>query len=89
MPEIWSVLLASCERPSGMWANLCPHVMRLTLAGDPEQRQWLMQTLQPHRIESLDGQVDGLLTGYYEPVLEARKIPGNGFPCLCTDRLRA
>lgn len=79
MPEIWSVLLASCERPSGMWANLCPHVMRLTLAGDPEQRQWLMQTLQPHRIESLDGQVDGLLTGYYEPVLEARKIPGNGF----------
>jgi membrane-bound lytic murein transglycosylase A len=79
MPEIWSVLLGGCERPSGMWTNLCPHVRRLILAGDPEQRQWLMQTLQPHRIESLDGQVGGLLTGYYEPVLEARKIPGNGF----------
>lgn len=79
MPEVWPVLLGNCERPMGLLAALCPQVMRLTLASDQEQREWLMQTLQPHRIESLDGQAGGLLTGYYEPVLEARKIPGNGF----------
>lgn len=79
MPEVWPVLLGSCERPAGLIASLCPQVMRLTLASDQEQREWLMQTLQPHRIESLDGQASGLLTGYYEPVLEARRIPGNGF----------
>jgi len=79
MPEVWSVLLGNCERPSGSLAALCPQVRRLTLASDEEQKQWLMQTLQPHRIESLEGEADGLLTGYYEPVLEARKIPGNGF----------
>ena len=71
MPEVWPVLLGNCERPMGLLAALCPQVMRLTLASDQEQREWLMQTLQPHRIESLDGQAGGLLTGYYEPVLEA------------------
>ncbi len=79
MPDVWSVLLGNCERASGLMTNLCPQVRRLTLASDEEQKQWLMQTLQPHRIESLEGEADGLLTGYYEPVLEARKIPGNGF----------
>ncbi|MFM7698236.1 MAG: murein transglycosylase A [Limnohabitans sp.] len=79
MPEVWSVLLGNCERPSGMLASLCSQVMRLTLASDQEQRQWLMQTFQPYRMESQQGETEGLLTGYYEPVLEARKIPSSGF----------
>jgi len=60
-------------------AAVCPDVRRLTLASDAEQKQWLMQRLQPHRIENTQGEASGLLTGYFEPVLEARRIPGNGF----------
>jgi membrane-bound lytic murein transglycosylase A len=79
MPEVWSVLLSNCERPGNLMAAVCPDVRRLTLASDAEQKQWLMQRLQPHRIENTQGEASGLLTGYFEPVLEARRIPGNGF----------
>ena len=79
MPEVWSVLLSNCERPGHLMVAVCPDVRKLTLASDAEQKQWLMQRLQPHRIENTQGESSGLLTGYFEPVLEARRIPGNGF----------
>ena len=79
MPEVWALLLSNCERPGNLMAVVCPDVRRLTLASDAEQKQWLMQRLQPHRIENTQGEASGLLTGYFEPVLEARRIPGNGF----------
>jgi membrane-bound lytic murein transglycosylase A len=35
----------------------------------------MIQRLQPYRVEPLAGGGDGLLTGYYEPVLEATRLP--------------
>ncbi len=34
----------------------------------------MVQRLQPYRVEPLQGPADGLLTGYYEPVLEASRL---------------
>ena len=79
MPEVWAVLTANCEKPGSVMAALCPQIRRLAIAEQDEQRQWLMQQLQPHRIESLQAQANGLLTAYYEPVIDARRVPGNGF----------
>ncbi len=79
MAEVWSVLLGNCERPGTVMAEVCPHIRRLALADDSEQRLWLMHNLQAHRVLSLDGEANGLLTAYYEPVMEARRVPGNGF----------
>jgi len=42
-------------------------------------RAWLVQHLQPYRVESLDGSASGLITGYYEPVIEARRAPTGAF----------
>jgi membrane-bound lytic murein transglycosylase A len=33
----------------------------------------MVQRLQPYRVEPLQGPADGLLTGYYEPILEASR----------------
>ena len=77
--EAWNAWLRSCERPAPAFAPLCGDVRRLTIASPEEQRGWMMQRLQPYRIESLDGGADGLLTGYFEPYLEAARQPGNGF----------
>jgi len=79
MPEAWAVMTANCEKPAAMMAAMCPQIRRLALAKEDEQRQWLMQNLQPHRLESLQAQAGGLLTAYYEPVMDARRVPGNGF----------
>ena len=43
----------------------------------------MMQRLQPYRVEPLQGPADGLLTGYYEPMLEASRgcrPPRNSVP---------
>lgn len=77
--EAWNAWLRSCERPAPAFAALCGDVRRLTIAEPDAQREWMMQRLQPYRIESLDGGADGLLTGYFEPYLDAARQPGNGF----------
>lgn len=84
--EAWNAWLKSCERPGPAFAPLCAEVRRLSIAGDAEQRAWLQQRLQPYRVEPLAGAVaaahEGLLTGYYEPLLDATREPtaGNNVP---------
>ena len=77
--EAWNAWLRSCERPAPAFAPLCGDVRRLSIASPREQREWIMQRLRPYRIESLEGSADGLLTGYFEPYLDAVRQPGNGF----------
>ena len=71
--EAWNAWIRSCERPAAPWAALCPQVRRLSIASPHEQRVWLMQVLQPYRVEPLQAGDPGLLTAYYEPVLEASR----------------
>ena len=77
--EAWEALLTNCQRPSQVFAPLCPDVRRLSIADASDQRNWLMSQLQPYRVESLEGQASGLLTSYYEPVFEASRIRRPGF----------
>jgi membrane-bound lytic murein transglycosylase A len=78
--EAWNAWLKSCERPGPAFAALCPEVRVLSLAPAQEQRRWMMQRLQPYRVEPLSGGAgDGLLTAYYEPVLQASRTQQDGF----------
>ncbi len=80
--EAWNAWLKSCERPGPVFAPLCAEVRRLSIASDAEQRDWMQQRLQPYRVEPLAGAAagahDGLLTGYYEPLLDATREPTAG-----------
>ncbi|GAA3987659.1 murein transglycosylase A [Comamonas faecalis] len=77
--EAWNAWLRNCERPAPAFAPLCEQVRQLSIAGDEAQRGWMLEHLQPYRIESLEGNPEGMLTGYYEPFLEASRQRGNGF----------
>ncbi|WP_349740464.1 murein transglycosylase A [Roseateles cavernae] len=77
--ELWPALLRGCARPAPGWASLCARAQRDRPADDVEAHLWLMKHLQPYRVESLDGQVQGLATGYYEPLLEATRRPQGSF----------
>lgn len=80
--EAWGAWLRSCERPAQAWRALCPQVRRLSIADDAVKRAWMREALQPYRVEPLDrgGSASaadpkaGLLTAYYEPLLEARRM---------------
>jgi membrane-bound lytic murein transglycosylase A len=73
--EAWNAWLKSCERAAPAFVSICPEVRRLSIASADEQRAWMMQRLQPYRIEPLQGPAEGLLTGYFEPVLDASRQP--------------
>ncbi|OOG48418.1 murein transglycosylase A [Polaromonas sp. A23] len=77
--EAWNAWLKSCERPGAVFAPLCGEVRRLSIATGDEQRAWMTSRLQPYRVETLQGQADGLLTSYYEPLLKASRLSGNGY----------
>jgi membrane-bound lytic murein transglycosylase A len=77
--EAWNAWLKSCQNASTANAYLCPEIRRLSTANSTERRHWMMQNLQPYRVESLQGPTEGLLTSYYEPVLEASRKLRPGF----------
>jgi len=73
--EGWIALVANCARPNAAFAPLCGEVRQLALADAEGQRAWMMQRLQPYRVESLAGQSEGKLTSYFEPVYDATRRP--------------
>ena len=77
--EAWNAWLKSCERPGPVFAPLCADARRLSIASNDEQRAWMFARLQPYRVESTQGAADGLLTSYFEPLLKASRLPGNGY----------
>ena len=81
--ELWPALLRSCEKPAPGWAALCTQARTAVASGnsfsDDATRAWLERRLQPYRVEALDGTADGLITGYFEPLLDASRTPRNGF----------
>ncbi|HQY75210.1 MAG TPA: MltA domain-containing protein [Rhodoferax sp.] len=73
--EAWNAWLKSCEKPVAPMVALCGEVRRLSIADAQAQRDWMQARLQPYRVESVQGESTGLLTGYFEPQLEASRVP--------------
>ena len=51
----------------------------LSLASGEAQRQWMQRHLSPYRVEPLGAPSEGLLTGYFEPMLLASRTRRAGF----------
>jgi membrane-bound lytic murein transglycosylase A len=76
LQRAWPALLRSCDKPHPAWGATCLSARELgTGADETSVRRWLLARLQPWRVESGSGQPDGLLTGYFEPYLEATRRP--------------
>ena len=75
--EAVAAWLASCARPQASWRKACAELSALKNADSEVIRIWMVGRLQPYRIESLvassAASTTSLLTGYYEPVLPARR----------------
>ncbi len=72
--ELWPALLRGCERPAPEWVRVCAEARTVGPLADPSARWWLKQRLQPWRVESLEGSAEGLITGYFEPLIEASRL---------------
>ena len=77
--ELWPALRAGCAKPAPGWARLCAQALAFNPPDDSFARDFLQRELQPYRIESLGGEAQGLATGYFEPLLNASRLPRPGF----------
>jgi len=83
--EIWSTLVAGCEKPHPIMKPLCPQIRQRSLDEESEQRLWIMTHLQPYQIVSRESSAQtparelGLLTSYYEPEIPAQLSPDANF----------
>ena len=74
--EVWNAWVRGCERPVPGHAGLCAEVRQLSIATANEQQTWVMRRFLPYRVTEADGSVPaGLLTGYYEPIMAASRVP--------------
>ena len=79
LSDAWNAWIKSCARPGPAFAGLCSEVRRMSMATVEEQRAWMVSRFQPYRVESLEGSADGMLTSYFEPMLDGTRQPGNGY----------
>jgi membrane-bound lytic murein transglycosylase A len=80
----WPALWKSCAKPAPVWASVCADVKRLGAdwgqqVDDGFVRQWVQSQLRPWRVTAMDGGRNGLMTGYFEPMLEGRRQPDARF----------
>jgi membrane-bound lytic murein transglycosylase A len=76
----WPALFKGCVKPANGWSAVCAEVRKLgpdwgQRVENDFVRQWVQSHLQPWRVVSLEGSPTGLMTGYFEPLLEARRTP--------------
>jgi membrane-bound lytic murein transglycosylase A len=79
LSEAWNAWVLGCGRAPPVFLALCDEVRRLSIGSAQEQREWMVRRLQPFRVETAQGGTEGLLTGYFEPVLDAARRRGGAF----------
>jgi len=77
----WPALLASCQalRFREGWRGACAKVAELRSPTDEQARRVLEEQFVPWRLANPDGALDGLVTGYYEPVLRGSRTKSGPF----------
>jgi membrane-bound lytic murein transglycosylase A len=57
------------------WESVCREAETLALAEPSVQRHFIESVFVPYLVMTSDGRTDGLLTGYYEPLLRGSRTP--------------
>jgi len=65
----------SCGRPTAAWKSVCELAKKNPPKDEATTRRWLQEQLRPYRVEAANGSRSGLITGYFEPVIEASRQP--------------
>ncbi len=66
--------LRTCERPPAALAPWCEQIRLLALQPATARVQWLVSEWQPYALETPSGNDGGLLTGYFEPQIQASRV---------------
>lgn len=81
MRPAWDAFLHSCvvlaKQP--LWTKVCSAAATIQQPSNAQLRNFFEANLVPHQILNADGTDDGLVTGYYEPLLSGSRRPTERF----------
>ena len=74
--EAWPALLQSCStlKKQSAWQAVCNDAASLATPDDATVRAFFEQRFQPYQTTQEDGSTEGLITGYYEPLLKGDRV---------------
>lgn len=75
---IWPALKANCQKMAARdarWQGICQDMALFGDPSDEEARAFLETRFAPYAVHNDRGGVDGLITGYYEPLLYGSRVP--------------
>ena len=72
----WNALLVSCQalRWREVWRGVCARAMEHRAPSDEAARRFLQDHFVPWRLANPDGALEGLVTGYYEPLIRGSRV---------------
>ncbi len=75
LAQTWSAFLLSCQalwlQPA--WQGVCATAAGLNNPDSAQARAFFEQQFRPYRVANPDGSTQGLITGYYEPLLHGSR----------------
>jgi membrane-bound lytic murein transglycosylase A len=77
----WKSLLTSCQalRSRESWREVCARASELPGPDDTAARQFFERHFTAWRAANPDGSLEGMVTGYYEPLLRGSRRKGGAF----------
>ena len=82
LTDIWPALLAQCprmQRRDEQWKTPCELAKRVDGASETEIRSFITKHFEPYEIVGKSGKKDGLITGYYQPLLHGSHQPSERY----------
>lgn len=80
LSEAWTAFLASCSALRGAeWREPCAVAREIDGADEAAVRLFFESFFVPHKVFNQDGSDQGLVTGYYEPLLRGARKRGGPF----------
>lgn len=77
----WSAFLQSCNALNKqlLWRETCKKASAIKRPSDNTIKLFLKHHFIPHQVLNLDGSDEGLITGYYEPLLNGSRTPSQQY----------
>lgn len=74
--EAWTAFMRSCSTlvKRTAWQSVCTEAAGLAAPDDAAVRTFFEQRFQPYQATQEDGSIEGLVTGYYEPLLKGDRV---------------
>jgi membrane-bound lytic murein transglycosylase A len=79
--QAWPALLNSCRvlRNQALWEPVCRAAVQLGTPDANAARAFFERHFTPHQVLQNDGGAEGLVTGYYEPLLRGSRTPSEKY----------